>query len=239
MRVIQAFRFELDPNGATRLALAKHVGTARFVYNWGLSRCLQAIKGKGRIPSAVDLHKEWNRWKRQYAPWWVEVSKCAPQEALRDLERAVRNWRRRRARRLRFKRKKYMDDNTARFTGSIRVFPRHVQLPRIGRVRSKEPTEKLLSLLQEGRAGILSATISRESDRWYVSVTCEVERPDPAFREGEPVGLDLGLRSFLTLSDGTRIEAPKPLVKALRRLGRLSRRLSASKKDRTTTPKPF
>lgn len=191
MRVIQAFPFELDLSGATRIALAKHVGTARFVYNWGLSRCLQATKGKGCIPSAVDLHKEWNWWKRQHAPWWGEVSKCAPQEALRDLERVVRNWRRRRARRLRFKRKKYMDNNTARFTCSIRVFPRHAQLPSIGRVRSKEHTEKLLSLLQEGRAGILSATISREADRWYVSVTCEVERPDSAFREGEPVAWTL------------------------------------------------
>ncbi|MFZ8844237.1 helix-turn-helix domain-containing protein, partial [Thermoflexus sp.] len=97
MRVRQAFRFELDPNREARIALAKHVGAARFAYNWGLARCLEAKERGERIPSAVDLHKEWNEWKRKHAPWWVEVSKCAPQEAFRDLERAVRNGREGRA----------------------------------------------------------------------------------------------------------------------------------------------
>jgi len=230
MRVTQAFRFELDPNRAARVALAKHVGAARFAYNWGLARCLQALEQGLPLPSAAQLHKEWNRWKRQHAPWWVEVSKCAPQEAFRDLERAFRNWRQGRAGRPRFKRKKSLDDNKARLTGSIRVFPRHVQLPRIGKVRTKERTDKLLALLSEGKARILSATVAREADRWYVSLTCEVERPDPVPWEGEPVGVDLGLTSFLVLSDGTRVDAPKPLAKALRLLRRRSRQLSRKQK---------
>ncbi len=208
MRVTQAFRFELAPNRAGRVALAKHVGAARFAYNWGLERCLQALDEGRRIPSASELSWEWNRWKRQHAPWWVEVSKCAPQEAFRDLERAFRNWRKCRAGRPRFKRKKYLDDNTARFYGSIRVFTRHVQLPRIGKVRTKERTEKLLALLAASRARILSASVAREADRWYVSFACEVERSDPTVRQGELVGVDLGLASVLALSDGTRVEAP-------------------------------
>jgi putative transposase len=216
MHVVQAFRFELDPNCATRVALAKHVGAARFAYNWGLARCLEALERGERIPSAVDLHKEWNRWKREHAPWWVEVSKCAPQEAFRDLEQAIRRWRKRLAGRPRFKRKKVMADNGARFAGSIRIFPRHVQLPRVGKVRTKEGTEKLLARLSGGKARILSATAAREADRWYVSLTCEVERPDPEPREirgvEDVVGIDVGLKAFAVLSDGTKIEAPKPLA---------------------------
>lgn len=88
MRVTQAFRFELDPTASQRVALAKHVGAARFAYNWGLARSLEALERGERIPTAVDLHRQWNVWKRANAPWWVEVSKCAPQEAFRDLERA-------------------------------------------------------------------------------------------------------------------------------------------------------
>ncbi len=122
--------------------------------------------------------------------------------------RAFRNWRKCRAGRPRFKRKKYLDDNTARFTGSIRVFTRHVQLPRIGKVRTKERTEKLLALMAASRARILSASVAREADRWYVSFACEVERSDPTVRQGELVGVDLGLASVLALSDGTRVEAP-------------------------------
>jgi len=208
---MQAFRFELDPNRAARAALTRHVGTARFAYNWGLSCCLQALEQGLLLPSAARLHKEWNVWKRQNAPWWVEVSKCARQEALRDLEHAFRNWREGRAGLPRLKRKKLCDDNTARFTGSIRVFRRHVQLLRIGKVRGRERTNKLLALLEAKKARILSATVSREADRWYVSLTCEVERLDPPPRQGKPMGVDLGLDAFLVTSDGERIEAPKPL----------------------------
>ncbi len=230
MRVKQAFRFELDPNRAARVALAKHVGAARFAYNWGLVRCREALEQGRPLPTAARLHKEWNRWKRQNVPWWVEVSKCAPQEAFRDLERAFRNWRQGRAGRPRFKRKKSLDDNTARLTGSIRVFPRHVQLPRIGKVRTKERTDTLLALLAGRKARVLSATVAREADRWSVSLTCEVERPDPPLRQGEPVGVDLGLASFLVLSDGTRVDAPKPQARALRLLRRRSRQLSRKQK---------
>jgi len=234
MRVMQAFRFELDPNREARIALAKHVGAARFAYNWGLVRCREALARGERIPSAMDLHKEWNTWKRENAPWWVEVSKCAPQEAFRDLERAVHNWQEGRTGFPHFKRKKALEDNGARLTGSIRVTPRHVQLPRIGKVRTKERTDKLLALIQAGKARILSATVSREADRWFVSLTCEVERPDPEPREirgpEDGVGIDVGLESFAVLSAGTRIEAPKPLARALRLLKRRSKQLSRKQK---------
>jgi len=234
MQVRQAFRFELAPNQKTRMALAKHIGAARFAYNWGLARLKEALEQSRPLPSAIQLHKEWNRWKRENAPWWVEVSKCAPQEAFRDLEKAFRNWREGRANFPRFKRKKSLDDNKARLTGSIRVTPRHVKLPRIGKVRTKERTDKLIELIQAGKARILSATISREADRWFLSLTCVVERPDPELREaGSPediVGVDLGLESFITLSDGTKVEAPKPLRKALRLLERRSRQLSRKQK---------
>ncbi len=234
MKVEQAFRFELDPNQKARVALAKHIGAARFAYNWGLARLKEALEQGRLLPSAIQLHKEWNRWKRENAPWWVEVSKCAPQEAFRDLEKAFRNWREGRANFPRFKRKKSLDDNKARLTGSIRVTPRHVKLPRIGKVRTKERTDKLLELIQAGKARILSATISREADRWFVSLTCVVERPDPEPREvrgpEDIVGVDLGLESFITLSDGTKVEAPKPLRKAVRLLERRSRQLSRKQK---------
>jgi len=88
---------------------------------------LEAKERGKQIPSAVDLHKDWNKWKRENAPWWVEVSKCAPQEAFRDLERAVRNWRKGRANFPRVKRKA---DNKARL---IRVTPHsHRQGPHQG-----------------------------------------------------------------------------------------------------------
>lgn len=179
MRVNQAFRFELDPNALQRRALAQHVGAARFAWNWALVLCLKALEEgekaphRRRAPQGLEPLEEGER------PLVDRGVQVRPQEAIRDLERAFKAWRKGKARLPRFKRKKLTLDNKARLTGSVRVFPRHVQLPRIGKVRSKEPTEKLLRLLEEGKARVLSATVSREADRWYVSLSCEVERPEP------------------------------------------------------------
>jgi predicted site-specific integrase-resolvase len=227
MWVNQAFRFELSPNATQRRALAQHIGAARFAYNWGLEMALRALEEGRRLPSAPELHKAWNVWKRENAPRWTEVSKCAPQEAFRDLEKALKNWKAKRARFPRFKRKKSLDDNKARLTGTIKVFSRQVQLPRIGLVKTKERTDKLVGLIQAKKARILSATVSREADRFYVSLTCEVERPDTRPKEvrseGDIVGIDLGLSSFATsFPMALRIDAPKPLAKKLRLLKRRS-----------------
>lgn len=95
-------------------------------------------------------------------------------------------------------------------------------MPRLGRIRVKEPTQV------EGR--ILSATISRDADRWFVSFTVQRERPDPAAVKGPVVGIDLGVNCFAVLSDGERIESPGPLERSLRRLRRLSRRHSRTQR---------
>ncbi len=145
-----------------------------------------------------------------------------PQEALRDLDRAFRNfWReRKKGRKVGFpKFKKKGKDDSFRLTGSIRVFPRHVQLPRLGKIRTKEPTTKL-----EGR--ILSATVKREADRWYVSLAVERGRGTPQEVEGPVVGVDLGLDCLAMLSDGSKIKSPKPLASQLKLLKKRSKQHS-------------
>ena len=85
----QAFRYELAPTAAQRAALANHAGAARWAWNWGLSVRQKAWQRRKQTLTAIDLHRLLNRLKRtpRYA-WLYEVSKCAPQEALRDLDRA-------------------------------------------------------------------------------------------------------------------------------------------------------
>lgn len=236
MIVRQAYRFELHPNNVQRTALKKHVGAARFAYNWALERIKGSLEARTRdggvkVPTAADLHREWNSWKRGHAPWWIEVSKCAPQEAFRDLCSGLRNFLDSRSGKRKGKRigfptfRKRGDKDRCRFsTGAISVRdPRNVQLPRLGVLRTKEPTDKLLSKIVHGSARITSATVSREADRWFVSFACEVRRADPEPISGPVVGVDLGLESFAVLSDGTRIEAPRPLERDLSRLRRLTR----------------
>ncbi|MCL0078001.1 transposase [Peptococcaceae bacterium] len=72
--------------------------------------------------------------------------------------------------------------------------------------------------------------MSREADRWYVSLTVEVKVPDSVSIAGEPVGIDVGLKHFAVLSTGEKIESPKSLEKNLKRLKKLSRKHSKKEK---------
>src|SRR4029450_8491750 len=87
MLVRQAFRYELAPTTAQRAALSNHAGTARWAWNWGLSVRRKAFQRRGGTLGGVELHRLLNQLKRtpRYG-WLYEVSKCAPQEALRDLD---------------------------------------------------------------------------------------------------------------------------------------------------------
>ena len=221
MLVHQAFRYELAPTPAQRAALTNHAGAARWAWNWGLAVRRKAWQRRRQTLNAMDLHRLLNRLKRTARYGWLyEVSKCAPQEALRDLDRAYANWWRsrkqgRRVGRPRFKKKGRCPERF-RLTGAIRVEQDAVVLPRIGRVQTKEATGKFC-----GR--ILSASCRREADRWYVALTVEAARPDPVAVTGPVVGVDRGIRTFAVCSDGTRIDSPRALTCGLRRLRRRGR----------------
>jgi putative transposase len=216
MTVNQAFRYELDPNVRQRRLLAMSAGTARYAYNWRLAVCKRLLAAGKRVPHAAELHRLWNAEKPRRS-WVYGTCKCCGQEALRDLDDAFAKfwrWRKiKKGRRVGFARfrRKHGRRDSFRLTGSIKVHPRSVTLPRIGCVRTKETTEKF-------RGRILSATVSREADRWYVSLAVEVERPDPKPIDGPAVGVDLWLTAFATLSDGTKVQAPKPMAQARRKL---------------------
>jgi putative transposase len=110
--------------------------------------------------------------------------------------------------------------------GQIHINEGSIQLPRMGRIHTKESTSKF-----KGR--VLSATVSREAHRWFCSLCVEAERAEPQPIQSDIVGVDLGLSSFAVISNGeeyTRIEAPKPLEKRLKKLQRLGRQQSRKQK---------
>jgi len=201
MKTHRAYRYELDPNKEQRILLAKHAEAARFAYNWGLARWKEIYEKEGRSTNCYGLHRELNRLKETDFPWMYEVSKWAPQEALRDLEKAFANFFRGlkvrkkvgypKFRRKHDRRDSFRLDNSSGtirllLDGSDRRYPgkaRHVVLPRIGAVRLKEKPVRqkengtVRMYLPQGR--ILHATVSREADRWFVSLTVEEDIPDP------------------------------------------------------------
>src|SRR5919204_3501167 len=236
--VLQAYRFALDPTARQRRSLASHVGAARFAYNWGLELVKTRLDQRATAENVQvawtlgELRWEWNRAKDEVAPWWRENSKEAYNSGLDALARALQNWAdsrsgRRKGRSMGFPRpkKKGRAREACRFTtGQIKVLPdrHHVQLPRIGVVRTHESTRKLARRLEQGTARILATTISHAADRWYVSFTVEVQRAEHIPRRPQAVvGVDVGVRQLAVLSTGQVVPNPALLAGELRRLRRL------------------
>jgi putative transposase len=233
-----AYRFALDPTPAQERALRSHAGAARFAWNWGLHQCKRRYAAERKWYSAAELHKLWNAAKKAdpALDWWAENSKCVYQEAFRNLDRALSDFiksRRgqRKGKKLGFprykKRRKARD--SFRLTGTIRCEDDTVRLPRLGVIATSEPTGKLAGRVADGAARVLSATVSRTAQRWYVSFTVEEDRDIPArhARPGSAVGIDLGVKTLITGADNTgkviTVPGPRPLKAALGRLRRASR----------------
>jgi putative transposase len=88
VKILRAFKTELDLNNKQKTACRQHAGAARFAYNWGLERKKTAMARKEKLPSAITLHRELNGLKKSELAWMYDVSKCAPQEALYNLDNA-------------------------------------------------------------------------------------------------------------------------------------------------------
>lgn len=237
MMVMRAYKTELDPTETQKPLLFQHAGAARVAYNWGLQRKIAAYKATGKSPTAIDLHREINKLKdvpkeRGGFPWMRESSKCAPQEALRDLDRAFRHFFRRCKKKdakkgfPRFK-SRNKGVGSFRLTGSIRATRTHVQLPIIGQVRLKETG--YLPIKERTDVRILSATISEKAGHWFVSLQVE----EDVRHEVPPacvLGVDVGISTLATTSTGGTFANPRSLKKAQERLRRLSKSVSRKKK---------
>jgi len=90
--IYKSYKVELDPTNVQITNMKKNIGAARFAYNWGLKKKIEAYEQKIKTPSAIDLHKELNVLKKTDISWAYECSKCSFQEALRDLDNAYKKF---------------------------------------------------------------------------------------------------------------------------------------------------
>jgi putative transposase len=265
--VIRACLFALDPTDVQVEAFRSHCGAQRFAHNWGLAR-IRANLGQREAErsygvadddltpavswSAYSLRRDWNAAKDQAAPWWAENSKEAYSSGLANLATALTNWResktgKRKGRKVGFPHRKTLRRArlTCRFTtGSFGLGPdrdrRHIQLPRIGLVRTHESTRKLARRVEAGTATIRSATLSFQRGRWNVSFSVELPDPTPSPRPTRRVvGVDLGIKSLAVLSTGEVVPNPHHLDAALTTLRRMQRACARRRgPDKRTKTKP-
>ncbi|MFC5954942.1 IS607 family element RNA-guided endonuclease TnpB [Streptomyces pratens] len=270
--VVQAFRFALDPNVTQDAALRSHCGAARAAYNWAVGwvtaswwqRRAEESYGfpeAGLTPwrpwSLPALRKAFNEAKHtdpRFAAWWEENSKEAYNTGLANAAAAFDNYAKskngkRGGKRMgtpRFKSKRKARLACRFTTGTIRVDTdgRHVTLPRLGTLRTHEPTAGLLARVQAGTARILSATVRHERGRWFVSFQAEVKRDlERVARPDVAVGIDLGVKTLAVMADSTGEIRQVPNLghydtarKQLRRASRIVSRRQGP--DRRTGRKP-
>ena len=190
-----------------------------------------------------------NEAKDSRAPWWAHNSKEAYSAGLANLATALHNWSSSRSGarsgpRVGFPRFKGRRARlSCRFTtGALGLGAdrRHVQLPRIGHVRTHESTRRLARKVEVGTARIRSATLSWQRGRWHVAFSVELPDPTPPERTGgRVVGVDLGITSLAVLSTGQVVPNPRHLDRALRALRRTQRQASRRRgPDRRTRTVP-
>jgi len=165
---------------------------------------------KIKFPTAVDLHKWLVALVKPERPWYYEVSKCAPQYALRQLSEAWKQAFKKVKKTPRFKKKGRADSFTV--DGSLTVEHFRLKVPVIGWLKTYErlPVDQMPK----------SFTISRTADRWFVSWKVEIE-PSNEPKPVSVVGVDLGIKALATLSTGKAFKGAKSYPKYEKKLSRL------------------
>lgn len=231
-----ALKLELKLNNKERSLLAGCSGFKRVVYNFGLelvqeSWSFDGIKASDakRIDTVKKILTNEVMQKPEYS-WMKNYPSTVYQSALQDLKDAFSRWRKGLAKIPVFKSKREGDSFTIYKTSGtyqelgkpalpftnrqVLQQGKRISLPGLGEFRLKEKLKFTCSSQ--------TFTISRQADKWFVSFTLDVERVPPLFHDVvSPIGIDLGVKCFATLSDGTIYVAPKPLKKAKLRLSKL------------------
>ena len=223
----RGFKYRIYPNESQRDQIARTFGCCRFVYNRALDVKKTAYSETGKSIATNDLIKMIPALKRDPdTSWLAQVDSMALQQSIRDLDRAYKNF----FRRVReggkpgfpkFKSRRHARQSYRTNGGKV-LDRNHIALPKLGTVRAK------VSRPLQGR--FMSVTVSLDAaGRYFATFLCtDVPAKDTTATDRE-VGIDLGVKTLATLSDGTKIENSRHLKKYERKLAREQRRLSRRK----------
>lgn len=223
----RGFKYRIYPNESQRDQIARTLGCCRFVYNRALDVKKSAYAKTGKTVSWAELSRMLPAWKRDpETSWLAQADSMALQQSIRDLDRAYKNF----FRRVReggkpgfpkFKSRRHARQSYRTNGGKV-VDRNHIALPKLGNVRAK------VSRPLQGR--FMSVTVSLDAvGRYFATFPCTDVPSKDAIAADREVGIDLGVETLATLSDGTKIGNPRHLKKYEHRLAREQRRLSRRK----------
>ncbi|MDE0634223.1 MAG: transposase [Candidatus Poribacteria bacterium] len=209
-------KITLDPTIKQRHWFASQCGYARFTYNHALSD-FKAGLDQDNFQSWQTLNVNFNKTKKRY-DWTALMDQRAALYAINHLGKAIANWVSKRAKFPKFKKRGIRDAFTTD-EQSVRVEGKKIKLPKIGWIKMRQELRFI--------GKIIKVTISRTAHRWFVSITVDTEDTEVVDNSTHPViGIDVGINTLATLSDGTQYDNPRPLKRYERKLAREQRKLS-------------
>ena len=219
--MIRSHTIRLYPTEIQENYFKQSCGVARFVYNWGLATWSKQYK-RGQRPNMYSVKKLFNQIKREAFPFVINVSKCVPEYALMNLNDAFQKLYKKQAGYPKFKKRKQNVGSFSISNGRSYVRGNMLHFPKITEIKMAE------CLRFNGK--IIKYTVSSKADKWFVSISVEI--PDEISKRSETqasIGIDLGIKDTITLSDSRKFNLPD-MWKENKRVLRLQRDLSRKQK---------
>jgi len=209
--------------------MSQHAGYARVAFNFALSSFKVGLD-QDEWRSHIDIKREFNAVKYDKFDWCEALSQNASKNAIHNLGDAVKRWKDGQNRFPVYKKRSgkcsYQADNGE---GTVEVYKKRVNLPKIGWVRMRE------ELRWTGE--ITKVVVSKHNDKWYASITVRrLESSNythqPALFDGDkqPMGIDVGINTLATCSNGDTYDNPRPLERYERKLARENRKFARQQK---------
>lgn len=219
MKRLQAFKFQLRPGGQQEREMRRFAGACRFVFNRALALQNENHEAGNKYIPYGKMASWLVEWKNATETQWLKDAQSQPlQQSLKDLERAYKNFFRKRAAFPRFKKRGQND--AFRYPQGVKLDQENsrIFLPKLGWMRYRNS--------RQVTGVVKNVTVSQSCGKWYISIQTESEVSTPVHPSASMVGLDAGVAKLATLSDGTVFEPVNSFQKNQKKLARLQRQLS-------------
>ncbi|MCD9284325.1 RNA-guided endonuclease InsQ/TnpB family protein [Escherichia coli] len=219
MKRLQAFKFQLRPNGHQERDMRRFAGACRFVFNRALALQNENHEAGNKYVSYTKMASWLIEWKSHPDTPWLKDTPSQPlQQSLKDLERGYKNFFQKRAAFPRFKKRGQND--AFRYPQGVKLDQTNncIALPKLGWIRYRNSREVI--------GEVKNVTVIQSCGKWYVSIQTEYEVPEQVHKAASMVGLDAGVTKLATLSDGTVYQPVNSFKANQRKLAMLQRQLS-------------
>ena len=221
MQRLQAYKYELMPDGEQERDLRRFAGSCRFVFNKALAMQKENHEAGNKFIGYVAMAKHLTEWRNGPDTPWLKEAPCHPlQQALKDLEKAYKNFFTKRADFPRFRRKGSGDSFRYPDPKQIKLDQANSRLclPKLGWLRYRNSRDVL--------GDLRNVTVSQSGGKWFVSIQTQREIEQPLPTATTAIGIDVGIAHFATMSDASFIAPLNSFKKHQQRLARYQQRMS-------------